>query len=158
MASRRDQIRMTDEELRAFVEEQRIVHVATIGHRGRPHLVPLWYVSRGAQLAGWTYAVSQKARNLERDPRATLMVEASTEYAELRGVMMKCDVTVHRDTPLVAELGVELFARYRGIAPGELEDDVRAVVLAQAPKLVALQFGASSRATWDHRKLAAGVV
>jgi hypothetical protein len=90
----------------------------------------------------------------QRDARATLQVEAGTEYAELRGAMLKCDATVHRDTDLVAALGLELFERYTA---GELGDDVRAMVLAQAPKRVALQFSARSSATWDHRKLAAGV-
>ena len=70
--------------------------------------------------------------------------------------MLKCDVTIHRDTERVAELGLELFTRYRR-ATGELDDDVRAMVRAQAPKRVALQFAERSRATWDHRKLAAGV-
>ncbi len=156
--NRRDQITMSDAELEAFLEQERTVICATNGRDGFPHLMPLWYVVRGDDLWSWTYAKSQKVRNLERDPRATLEVEAGIEYAELRGVMLRCDVTVHRDTPLVAEFGVELFARYRGIAPDELEDDVRGVVLAQAPKRVALQFSARSRATWDHRKLAAGVV
>ena len=149
---------MSAAELAAFLEEERTVICATNGRDGFPHLMPLWYVVRGDDLWSWTYAKSQKVRNLERDPRATLEVEAGIEYSELRGVMLRCDVIVHRDTPLVAEFGVELFARYRGIAPDGLEDDVRAVVLAQAPKRVALQFSARSRATWDHRKLAAGVV
>ena len=72
MPSRRDQIRMSDKELRAFLAEQMIVSCATIGPNGRPHLVPLWYVADGGELRGWTYAKSQKAKNLERDPRATL--------------------------------------------------------------------------------------
>ena len=72
MPSRRDQIAMTEDELRAFVAEQMIVSVATIGPRGRPHLVPLWYSPDGIVLRSWTYAKSQKAKNLERDPRATL--------------------------------------------------------------------------------------
>ena len=72
--------------------------------------------------------------------------------------MMKCDVTVHHDTALVAEIGLEVFARHRSIPPDELEDDLRALVSAQAPKRVALQFVARSCATWDHRKLAAEAV
>jgi hypothetical protein len=63
--------------------------------------------------------------------------------------MLKADVTIHRDTDQVAAFGLELFARYTG----ELTDDVRAMVAAQAPKRVALQFTERSRATWDHRKL-----
>jgi PPOX class probable F420-dependent enzyme len=147
---------MSDAEVGAFLDEERTVICATIGRDGFPHLMPLWYVVRDGELWSWTFAKSQKVRNLERDPRATLQIEAGTEYPQLRGVMLKCDVTIHRDTGDVAALGVELFERYRAGDTGELADDVRAMVHAQAPKRVALQFGERSRATWDHRKLAAG--
>ena len=152
---------MSEAELAAFFEEERTVICATNGRDGFPHLMPLWYVLREGEVWAWTFAKSQKVRNLERDARATLQVEAGSRYAELRGAMLKCDVTVHRDTELVAAFGLELFARYQpgesAAASGELGEDVRAMVLAQAPKRVALQFRARSSATWDHRKLAAGV-
>ena len=107
--SRRGQIRMSDAEVAAFLAEERTLTCATIGPRGWPHLMPLWYVPRdvptgeagpGACGRGRT-RVSQKVRNLERDPRATLQVEAGAQYHELRGVMIECDVIVHRDAPLV---------------------------------------------------------
>ena len=148
---------MSDAELAAFLDEERTVICATIGRDGFPHLMPLWYVMRGRDLWAWTFAKSQKVRNLERDPRATLQVEAGSDYAELRGAMLKCDVTVHRDTELVAEFGTELYERYRPGSDGVLGDDVQAMVRRQAPKRVALQFTARACATWDHRKLAAGV-
>jgi len=151
---------MSAAELAAFLDEERTVVCATNGQDGFPHLMPLWYVMRDADLWAWTFAKSQKVRNLERDPRATLQVEAGGEYAELRGAMLKCDVTVHRDRDLVTAFGLELFGRYAAGATrstGELDDDTRAMVRAQAPKRVALQFTARSSATWDHRKLAAGV-
>ncbi len=148
---------MSDAEVAAFLDEERTVICATIGRDGFPHLMPLWYVMRGEDVWCWTFAKSQKVRNLERDPRATLQVEAGEQYSELRGVMLKCDVTVHRETERVAELGAELFTRYESGQPGELDERVREMVLQQAPKRVALQFRARSRATWDHRKLAAGV-
>ena len=148
--SRRDQIRMTDEEALAFLDEERTVVCATNGREGRPHLMPLWYVVRDGRLWSWTYAKSQKVRNLERDPRATLQVEAGVEYDVLRGVMLETDATIHRETEDVAALGIEIFTRYTG---GELGDDVRAMVLAQAPKRVAMEFVERTRVTWDHRKL-----
>ena len=148
---------MSAAELAAFLQEERTVICATNGRDGFPHLMPLWYVMRDADVWAWTFAKSQKVRNLERDPRATLQVEAGSAYAELRGVMLKCDVTLHRESDLVAAFGLELFERYAPAPPGELDDDTRAMVLAQAPKRVALQFSSRSSATWDHRKLAAGV-
>jgi PPOX class probable F420-dependent enzyme len=146
---------MSDAEVASFLAQERTVICATIGRDGFPHLMPLWYVMRDEDVWSWTFAKSQKVRNLERDARATLEVETGEAYSELRGVMLKCDVTVHRETEDVAALGTELFTRYRPGGPGELDDGVRRMVLAQAPRRVALQFRARSRATWDHRKLAA---
>ena len=152
--SRREQIKMTPDEVDAFLAEQRVVVCATNGRRGWPHLMPLWYIVRpsgddGApQLWAWTFAKSQKAVNLGRDPRASLQVEAGESYDELRGVMLECDVVVHDDLELVRDLGLELYARY-----AQVDDDVRAMVDAQAPKRIAMQFVERKRATWDHRKL-----
>ena len=152
--SRRDQIKMTDEEVLAFLAEERVVTCATLGKDGWPHLMPLWYVVRDGELWAWTFAKSQKVKNLERDPRATLQIEAGDSYDQLRGVMLKTEVEVVRDTDRVAELGLEIFAKYTG---GELDENVRAMVAKQASKRVGMRFAERERATWDHRKLAAGV-
>jgi len=149
--SRREQIRMSEQDVLALLDEERTVTCATNGVRGWPHLMPLWFVVRDGQIWAWTFARSQKIRNLERDPRATLQVEAGEQYHLLRGVMLECDVVVHRDVETVAALGVEIFTRYGdGSEPG---DEVRAMVARQAPKRVAMAFVERSRATWDHRKL-----
>jgi general stress protein 26 len=155
---------MDADEVAAFLEQERTVVCATVGPRGWPHLMPLWYVLRertggrpGPQLWSWTYAASQKVRNLERDPRATLQVEAGEQYQELRGVMLECEVAIHRDLEIVKALGHELFTRYaapRGEpAPAELPEEVGTALDQQAAKRVALQFIELDRATWDHRKL-----
>ena len=152
MPSRRDQIRMSDEELRRFLAEQMIVSVATVGPAGRPHLVPLWFVPDGEELIGWTYAKSQKARNLERDPRATLQIEDGVQYHELRGVMLECDVEVEHEPDRVADYGMALFSRYAADG-GDPGDEVRAMVKSQAPKRVGLRFKPTRTVSWDHRKL-----
>lgn len=151
---RRAQIRMSDEEVRTFLDEERTVICATNGPRGLPHLMPLWYVLRptgdgGApEIWAWTFAKSQKAVNIGRDPRATLQVEAGETYDQLRGLMLECDVVVHDDVETVRDFGLELYARY-----GAVDDDVRAMVDAQAPKRIAMRFVERRRASWDHRKL-----
>jgi len=153
---------MSPAEAASFLAEERTVTCATIGPRGWPHLMPLWYVLREPdgdvpRLWSWTYAVSQKVRNLERDPRASLQVEAGEVYQELRGVMLECEVVIHRAQPLVAAVGCEIFMRYaspRGVQPvAELPAEVAAMVEQQAAKRVALEFVELRRATWDHRKL-----
>ena len=140
---------MTDEEVAAFLAEERVVICATNGRDGWSHLMPLWYVVRDGELWSWTYAKSQKVRNLERDDHVTLQVETGEAYDQLRGVMIKARAVLHRETSDVAALGTEIFTRYTG---GQAED-VRDMVAAQAPKRVAVQFVAEGIATWDHRKL-----
>lgn len=144
--SRRAQIAMSAAEVAAFLEAERVVTCATLGRDGWPHLMPLWYVLRDGEVWAWTYAKSQKVRNLERDPRCTLQVETGSEYHELRGVMLKADAVIHREA--VLELGVEIFERYTG---GPVQPDA---LRAQAAKRVGLQFVVRSVASWDHRKLA----
>ena len=149
MASRRGQIEMTDGEVRAFLGEQMVMQCATVGPRGLPHMVPLWYVAEDIELIGWTYAKSQKARNLERDPRATIGIEDGVQYHELRGVMFECDVQVERDAERVEGYGLRLFERYSGgLAP-----EIREMVAKQAPKRIGLRFVPSRVVSWDHRKL-----
>jgi PPOX class probable F420-dependent enzyme len=149
MPSRRAEIEMTDDELHGFIAEQMVMQCATVGPRGRPHLVPLWFVADGPELVGWAYAKSQKARNLERDPRATIGIEEGVQYHELRGVMLECDVRIERDASRVEGYGLRLFERYAG----ELTDEIRAMVAKQAGKRVGLRFVPSRVVSWDHRKL-----
>ena len=138
---------MTSEEVDAFLQEQRVVVCATNGREGWPHLMPLWYLVRDGELWAWTYAKSQKVRNLERDPRATLQVEDGEQYHELRGVMIEAETVIHRELNAVSEFGLALFERYAG--GGVPPDAIR----AQAAKRVAMQFVPRRIATWDHRKL-----
>ena len=137
---------MSDVEVRAFLEEQMVMTIGTIGPNGRPHLMALWYVPDGLGMTGWTYAKSQKAKNLERDPRATIQVESGVQYQELRGVMMECDVELDRDAK---PYGLALFERYAGT----LDESITAMVEKQAPKRVGLRFTPTRVVSWDHSKL-----
>ena len=148
--SARAAIRMADAEVAAFLDQERTVVCATAGRDGWPHLMPLWYVVRNGELWAWTFGRSQKVRNLERDPRCSLQVEAGTAYEELRGVLLRCEAVLHRDLDTVAALGEDLIARYAGVG---LTADYESAMRAQAPKRVALQFTEAGRVTWDHRKL-----
>ena len=161
MANRRAQIILSPEEQLELLEAERVVVVATLGPRGWPHLMPLWFTLREPEadplpdgppreLWVWTYAKSQKVRNLERDARCTLQVEAGTEYAELRGLMLDCDAVIHREPGVVAPLGAELAGRYAG---ADRTPELEAAMRRQAAKRVGLQFRELRRVSWDHRKL-----
>jgi PPOX class probable F420-dependent enzyme len=152
MPSRRDQIKLTDEELADLLDTERVVVVASQGHRGWPHVMPLWYVPRDGEIWIWTYAKSQKVKNLERDPRATLLIETGVEYGELRGVQIEAEAELVRDTDEIVEFAKELTIRY-GEGIESVEGDAAAALQAQAPKRVAIHFRPKRVASWDHRKL-----
>ena len=153
MANRRHQIKLTPEEQLELLDEERIVVCTTNGPRGWPHSMPLWYTVRDGDIWAWTFAKSQKVRNLERDPRCTLQLEDGSAYAELGGLMLACEAVIHRDPEAVAAVGAELAVKYGdGQPPGPA---ARAALGVQARKRVALQFGVRRRASFDHRKLGA---
>jgi PPOX class probable F420-dependent enzyme len=152
MPSRRDLIKLTDAEQAELLDQERVVIVSSLGPRGWPHSMPMWFTVRDGEIWIWTFAKSQKVRNLERDPRATLLIETGTEYTELRGIQIEAEAQLIRDTPTVAGFGKELTLRYaEGI--DSIEGDAAAALEAQAVKRVAIRFEANRTATWDHRKL-----
>src|SRR5216683_2409430 len=128
--SRRDQIRMNDEEIRAFLEEQRILQVATIDHDGWPHLIAMWYVLINDQIVFWTYAKSQKA-------------------VKLRRVQIKGWAIISDDRETVQRIGEVIWERYTG----SLNDITRQMVVAQAAKRVVVFVKPVEIVSWDHRKL-----
>jgi len=150
--NRRDQIRMTDEEIRAFLEEGRTLQVATIDRDGAPHIIAMWYVLIDGEVAFWTYAKSQKIVNLRRDPRLACLVEAGEQYNELRGVQLKGLAVISDDRAVVQRVGEAIWQRYIG----PLDDGARQAVAIQGAKRVVVFVKPEQVISWDHRKLGGG--
>src|SRR2546428_11692917 len=128
MAGQRERIRMTDAEVAEFLATERTLQVASIGPDGVPHLVPMWFKVIAGRVAMWTYAKSQKAANLQRDPRVTCLVEAGETYGELRGVSITGMADPHDDYETVFEVGAALRVRH----PATMNHDSLAAVEAVA--------------------------
>ncbi len=147
--SRRNSIKMNEEEIQAFLQEERTLQVATIDHDGYPHLVAMWYAFFDHQIAFWKYARSQKAINLRRDPRLTCLVEAGKPYEELRGVQIKGQAILYDDLATVQQFGALISERYTG----PLNENTRPLLIAQAAKRIAVVVKPVEVVSWDHRKL-----
>src|SRR5688572_20433999 len=133
--SRRDQIRMTDQEVQAFLRERHTMNVASIGRDGRPHLVAMWYGFFEGAPAFWTYGKSQKIVNLRRDPRLTCLVEAGTKYKDLQGVELIGTGTILEARDDVMAVGRSVYERYTG----PYTDDRAAALEATGAKRVAVR-------------------
>jgi PPOX class probable F420-dependent enzyme len=150
MAGRRDLVRMSPDEVEAFLAGRRTMTVATIGADGRPHLVAMWYGFVDGAPAFWTYARSQKVVNLRRDPRVTCLVEAGDTYAELQGVELVGTGTVLDDPSAVLAVGRSVWERYTG----PWSDEAAALVADMATKRAAVRVDVDKVVSWDHPKLA----
>jgi PPOX class probable F420-dependent enzyme len=147
--SRRDQIRMSEEEVAAFLDGRHTMNVATLSPDGTIHLVAMWYAMEGTDPVFWTYRSSQKIRNLERDPRITCLVETGDAYEELKGVELvgRGEIVTERD--VVMSLGERVAERYTG----PVTDETRPFVHAAGEKRYAVRVGVERTVSWDHSKL-----
>ena len=84
--SRRSSITLSASEQQKLLDTERTVMVSTLGPRGWPHSMPLWYVPRDGEVWIYTYGKSQKVVNLERDPRATARKRVAIRFAAKRVV------------------------------------------------------------------------
>jgi len=149
---RRDLIRMSDEEVRAFLGGRHTMNVATINHDGSIHLVAMWYGFVGDRPAFWTFGKSQKIRNLERDPRITCLVEAGEEYEKLEGVELVGRAELVADHDGRMAIGRSVFERYIG----PWSDEMVPYLTQTGAKRVGVVVHVDRVVSWDHAKLQGG--
>jgi PPOX class probable F420-dependent enzyme len=145
----RDLVKMTPEEVDAFIHERRPMTMCSINHDGSIHAVAMWYGFLEGAVAVETKAKAQKAQNLQRDPRLTCMFEDGDYYEELRGVELVGRAEVIDDPERMFELGVSLFERYYN----PYTEELRPFVETMLHKRVVIKLHVDRVVSWDHRKL-----
>jgi PPOX class probable F420-dependent enzyme len=143
---------MSPDEVLAYLADGRAATIATIGPKGRPHVVPVFYVPAGDGIATWTYASSQKVANLRRLAEATVLVESGEDYEELRGVSMECDAEIVEDPEEIVRIGTEMLVKMSKGAE-EVVTAATQFIRKQAEKRVGLVFQPTKVVSWDHTKL-----
>jgi PPOX class probable F420-dependent enzyme len=150
----RHQVAMTRDEAALFLADGRKVQLATISQDGFPHLVTMYYVLTGGQITFWTYRKSQKALNLERDPRISCLVEDGEEYFDLRGVLVQGIATRIDDPEEVAAIGRRITSVIGGAMAGAGAEALTQYVEHAARKRYGYRVEPSKIISWDHTKLA----
>jgi PPOX class probable F420-dependent enzyme len=121
--------------------------LATIEEDGSVHAVPLWYAQHDDSVVFATGSRSRKVRNLEHDPRATLVLHDSRPGFEVCGASIRGRVKIvagPEATPLV-----DLVHRRYVTPEGELLHEPAAFLSSDD---VALRFTPESATTWDERQ------
>ena len=147
--NQRKAIRMTDDEVEAFVAERRNMTMCSIAPDGSIHAVAMWYGFLDGCVTVETKAKSQKVQNLRRDPRVTLLLEDGDYYEELRGVEFVGKAEIIDDPAKLWTLGVSVFERYYG----SYSDEMKPFLEAMLHKRVAIKVHVDRTVSWDHRKL-----
>src|SRR4051812_37253106 len=123
-ANQRAAVRMSHDEVRAFLAERRSMTLSTIGPAGFIHSVAMWYGLINERVAFVSKRKAQKVVNLQRDPHLTCLVEAGDAYSELRGVSLIGLGTIDEAPSSVEAVARAIFERYGGGGGGA--DPVRA--------------------------------
>jgi PPOX class probable F420-dependent enzyme len=149
MPSRRELVRMSDEEIDAFLHERHTMSVATFNHDETIHLVAMWYGFYEGKPAFETFTKSQKVLNLRRDGRISLMVEDGDDYAKLRGVEIVGRGEVIDDKGVLRVIAGSVVQRYMGVS--EADADAAAEILMNKRSAVVIH--PERIVSWDHNKL-----
>ena len=149
---RRKTIALTAEEQRRYLETSHTIILTSLDRRGYPHSVAMWYVlDPDGTVVMTTFAKSQKALNLERDPRCALLVESGRTYEELKGLLIRGRATLERDEEKVLDVLEHVHRKYGTPGTG---GSLREAMRAQARKRVVVQVRPERVSSWDHAKLA----
>lgn len=140
---------MSDTEITEFLEHSRVMTLASLGKNGTPHLTAMWYGLIGGEIWFETKGKSQKAVNLRRDPRVTVLVEAGDTYDQLRGVSIEGRAEVIDDAEALFEVGISVWERYTG----PYTEELRPMVETMLSKRIAIRIVPERIRSWDHRKL-----
>lgn len=140
---------MTEHEVRDYLARSRTATLATVGADGTPHLVAMWYAVLDGDIWFETKAKSQKAVNLRRDPRVTVLVEDGETYDSLRGVSVEGTAGIVEDPERLWDVGVNVWERYNG----PYSEEAKPLVEFMLHNRIAVRVAASRVRSWDHRKL-----
>jgi PPOX class probable F420-dependent enzyme len=150
---RKDDIRMSPDEIRSYLREGHTMTFVTNGPHGYPHAVAMFFViDDDLTIRFATYASSQKVKNIERDPKVTLLVETGTAYSELRGVMLEGKAEITTDLERTVATMVEANAVTGSPLP-DLEQIPHDVKRKMAGKRVLVSIKPTRFVSWDHGKL-----
>jgi PPOX class probable F420-dependent enzyme len=147
--NQRSQVEMTPDEIESFLASKRTANLVTVGPSGHPHAVAMWFALIEGVIWFETKAKAQKALNLARDPRATVLVEDGLTYDTLRGVSFEGRAEIVDDADALWQVGVSVWERYHG----EYTDAMKPMVDFMLHKRVAVRLDVERTRSWDHRKL-----
>jgi len=90
--------KMTPGEVDAFLDSRPgWIALTTISKSGHPHTVPIGYFRKGEAVYIGCRAGTQKLKNIERNPKVSLMLEAGSTMQDIKGLLIQGNAEVILD-------------------------------------------------------------
>lgn len=125
--------------LKSLLDEKVFVVVGTVQPDGSPQMSPVWVKRDGDTLLFSTTVDRRKKKNLDREPRVSVVVmnpEQPYEYAEIRGT---AEMTTEGGQELIDELSQKYTGKhYADFNPASAQDAERVVVRITPRKVVGM--------------------
>jgi PPOX class probable F420-dependent enzyme len=150
--NQRNIVRMSEDEIDAYLAIHRPATMATIGPEGLIHQVAMYFAWFDGALSMLSKAKAQKVVNLRRDPRCSLHVESGSRYDELAGVNVAGRAEILEDDASLWEIGLQLNMRQQG----PWEESRREMVASVLRNRVGIRLRPERTVSWDHSKLPTG--
>lgn len=110
-------MKLTTQQIKDILNrKERWVTLSTLGPDGYPHSVPIGYFLAGDCIVMGCRDATQKVKNIERNPRVSVLWENGRGKDSLTGILFQGDATIVRDPAERMELKREA-CRQRGEEP-----------------------------------------
>ena len=134
---------LTKEEAHAFLDSRPgWLILTTIGRDGFPHSVPIGYFRLGDEIYVGGRAGTQRAKNIERNPRVSALIESGSTMQDIKGLMVQGDAEVVTQPEELLRLMREA-AKQRGTPEDQLPSEPR-------PGVAYIRITPRRHISWDY--------
>jgi PPOX class probable F420-dependent enzyme len=145
-------VRLSEDEAWKVIEESHTGILTTLRADGSPVTLPVWFVVFDRTICMRTPARTKKIKRIQRDPRASFLVESGERWAELEAVHLSGTVAlIEGDEALQRRIQQALDDKYAAFRtpPSEMSDAARS---AYADFAYLRMVPEGRMLTWDNRR------
>ena len=150
-------ITLDEKEMDEFLTKGHTLIFTTVDKDGYPHSTPLWFIYMDGAIYTRGRSPSQKAKNIERNPRVCALVEDGERWVDLRAVMVRGRAEVVDDEDMIRTYNERLTEKY---GPYRLQTTAKTAPVPEAttrhysrPVLIWKVVPKKKVASWHNRKL-----
>ena len=127
-----------------FLKTQKVLRLATIGQKGTPHIVPVWYLYGQKKFYVGANTRTGKAKNLKKNKRVSVCIDVGMHSPKIYGVMGKGNAKLILEKNKVSFFAKKILKRYfqtlENKSAKELLDDTDCIIEITPKKLSTWSF------------------